>query len=109
MGLDDERNDRMAFQVRAKRGPITKIMQLDGGKGDSVSFAVGRWYGFPEFGCHMGEVDSSGYPENLGSGGQAAIRAWWPTITFTPLQKCTPWADTIVPVAESALHKEGTS
>ena len=73
----------------SKCGPITEIVQSGGCKGDTVPFAVGRWYDFPEFGGHLGKVDSSGHPENLGSDGQAAIRPWWPTITFTPLEKCT--------------------
>ncbi len=30
--------------------PITKIMPSDGGKGDTVPFAVERRYDFPEFG-----------------------------------------------------------
>ena len=47
------------------------------------------WYDFPEFGFHLVIVDSSGHLRNLGSDGQAAIRPWSPTITFTPLEKCT--------------------
>ena len=35
------------------------------------------------------DVNSSGHPGNLGSDGQAAIRPWWPTIAFDPLEKCT--------------------
>jgi hypothetical protein len=61
----------------SKCEPITKIMQSDGCKGDTVPFAVGRWYVFPKFGCHLG---------NLGSDGQTAIRPWWPMITFIPLE-----------------------
>jgi hypothetical protein len=70
----------------SKCGPITKIMQSNGCKGDTVPFAVGRWYDFSKFGCHLANVDSSGHPGNLGSDGQAAIRPWWPTITFIPLE-----------------------
>ena len=73
----------------SKRGPISKIRPSDGCGRDAVSLAVEWWYDFSEFGCHLGNVDSSGHPGNLGSDGQAAIRPWWPTITFTPLEKCT--------------------
>jgi hypothetical protein len=93
-----------------KRGPIAKIIQSDGRKGDTVPFAAGRWYDFPEFECHLGNVDSSGHPENLGSDGQAAIRPRWPAITFTPPDKMhTPWADAIVPLAKTVLLEEETS
>ena len=40
----------------SKRGPITKIMQSDGCKGDQDPLAVGRWYEFQEFGCHLGNL-----------------------------------------------------
>ena len=93
----------------SKRGPISKIRPSDGRGRDAVSLAVEWWYDFSEFGCRLGNVDSSGHPGNLGPDGQAAIRPWWPTSTFTPSGKLyTPWADTIVPLAESALLKEET-
>ena len=110
---DDERNDRMAFQVRAKCGPsagrLPKSCNRMAAKG--IRFPL-PWDGgtiFPNLDVIWGRSTQSGHPENLGSGGQAAIRPRWPTITYTPLEKCTPWADTIVPVAESALLEEGTS
>jgi len=40
----------------SNRGPITKIMPSDGCKRDTVPLAVGKWYDFPEFGCHLGNV-----------------------------------------------------
>ncbi len=40
----------------SKRGPITKIMPPDGCKGSKISLAVGKWYDFHEFGCHLGNV-----------------------------------------------------
>ena len=40
----------------SKRGPITKIMPSDGCERDTVPLAVGRWYDFHEFGCHLGNV-----------------------------------------------------
>ena len=43
----------------SKCGPITKIMQSDGCKRDTVPVAVGQWYNFYEFGCHLGNVDST--------------------------------------------------
>ena len=39
-----------------KRGPITKIMPSNGGKGDTVPLAVGQLYGFHEFGGYLGNV-----------------------------------------------------
>ena len=56
---------------------------------EAVPMALERWYDSHGFGCHLGNLDSSGHPGNLGSDGQAAIRPWWPTITFTPLENCT--------------------
>ncbi len=69
----------------SKRGPICKIRPSDGCGRDAVFLAVEWCYGFSEIGCHLGNVDSSGHPGNPGSDGQAAIRPWWPTSTFTPL------------------------
>ncbi len=43
----------------SNRGPITKIMPSDGCKGDAVPLAMGQWYIFHEFGCHLGNVGSS--------------------------------------------------
>ena len=40
----------------SKCGPITKIMQSDGCKRDTVPVAVGQLYNFYEFGCHLGNV-----------------------------------------------------
>ena len=52
MCLDGEKMTEWA----SKRGQITKIMLSDGGKGDTVPLAVGRWYYFHEVGCHLGNV-----------------------------------------------------
>ena len=40
----------------SKRRPLTKIRPSDGCKGDEVPLAVGPWYNFHEFGCHLGNV-----------------------------------------------------
>ncbi len=40
----------------SKRGPIAKIRPSDGCGRDAVPLAVGRWYDFHEFGCHLGNV-----------------------------------------------------
>jgi hypothetical protein len=40
----------------SKRGPMTKIRPSDGCGRDAVPWAVGRWYDFHEFGCHLGNV-----------------------------------------------------
>jgi len=40
----------------SKRGPNTKIMLSGGGKGDPAPVALGLWYDFQEFGCHLGNV-----------------------------------------------------
>ena len=40
----------------SKRGPITKIMPSDGCKEETIPLAVGKWYDFHEFGCHLGNV-----------------------------------------------------
>jgi len=40
----------------SKRGPISKIRPSDGCGRDAVPLAVERWYDFPEFGCHLGNV-----------------------------------------------------
>ncbi len=73
----------------SKRRPISEIRPSDGSGRDAVFLAVEWWYDFSEFEGCLGHVDSSGHPGNLGSDGQAAIRPWWPTKTFTPLEKCT--------------------
>ncbi len=44
----------------SKRGPISKFRPSDGCRRDAVPLAVGRWYDFPEFGCHLGNVDLVG-------------------------------------------------
>ncbi len=44
----------------SKRGSISKIMPSDGCGRDAVPLAVGRWYYFHEFGCHLGNVGSKG-------------------------------------------------
>ena len=41
----------------SKCGPITKIMHSDGCKRDTIPVAVGQWYNFYEFGCHLGNVE----------------------------------------------------
>ncbi len=42
----------------SKRGPISKIRPSDGCGRDAVPLAVVRWYNFPEFECHLGNVGS---------------------------------------------------
>ncbi len=42
-----------------KRGPISKIRPSDGCGRDAVPLAVGRWYDFHGFGCHLGNVGLS--------------------------------------------------
>ena len=49
----------------SKRGPITKIMPSDGCKGDTVPLAVGKWYDFHEFGCHLGNVGFRSSPRGF--------------------------------------------
>ena len=48
---------RKMIEWHSKRGPITKIMLSDGGKGDTAPLALGPWYDFHEVGCHMGNVE----------------------------------------------------
>ncbi len=50
----------------SKRVPISKIMPSDGCKGDTIPLAVGKWYDFCEFGCHLGNV---GLPSLRSEGG----------------------------------------
>ena len=40
----------------SKCEPITKIMQSDGCKRDTVPVAVGQCYNFYEFGYHLGNI-----------------------------------------------------
>ena len=40
----------------SKRGPITKLMPLDGCKGDTIPLAVDQWYDFHEVRWHLGKV-----------------------------------------------------
>ncbi len=40
----------------SNRGPISKFMPSDGCKGETIPLAVGEWYDFHEFGCHLGNV-----------------------------------------------------
>ncbi len=40
----------------SKRGPISKIRPSDGCGRETVPLVVERWYNFPEFGCHLGNV-----------------------------------------------------
>ncbi len=37
---------------------LINIMASDGCKGDTTPLAVGKWYEFREFGCHLGNVGS---------------------------------------------------
>ena len=70
-----KRHERHVWMARnmtewpSKCSPITKIMQSDGSKRDTVPVALGRGYNFYEFGCYLGNADSSGHPGNLGSDG----------------------------------------
>jgi hypothetical protein len=47
---------RKMIEWHSKRGPITKIMLSGGGKGDTAPLALGLWYDFHNFGCHLGNV-----------------------------------------------------
>ncbi len=47
---------RKMTEWHSKRGPITKIMLSGGGKGDTAPLALGLWYDFHDFGCHLGNV-----------------------------------------------------
>ncbi len=47
----------------SNRGPISKIMPSDGCKGDTIPLAVGKWYDFHEFGCHLGNVGLTDIPQ----------------------------------------------
>ncbi len=38
------------------RRPISKIWPSDGCKGDTIPLAIGKWYDFHEFGCHLVNV-----------------------------------------------------
>ena len=44
-----------------------KIMPSDGCKGDTIPLAVGKWYDFHEFGCHLGNVGLDFSTGKLGS------------------------------------------
>ncbi len=48
-------------RVPDRRPPKMIILDMpsDGCKGDTVPSAVERWYDFPEFGCHLGNVGFS--------------------------------------------------
>ncbi len=35
----------------SKRGPLANIRPSDGGKGDAIPLALGKWNNFHEFGC----------------------------------------------------------
>ncbi len=59
----------------SKRGPISKFRPSDGCRRDAVPLAVGRWYDFPEFGCHLGNVDSFEFRLRAG-----ISHAWAPAI-----------------------------
>jgi len=48
---------------RSKREPISKFGLPDGGKGDTASLALGPWYDFHEFGCHLGNVGYTAFGE----------------------------------------------
>ncbi len=61
-----ERCVRMARKMTewpSKRRPLTKIRPSDGCKGDEVPLAVGPWYNFHEFGCHLGNVGLTDIPQ----------------------------------------------
>ena len=40
----------------SKCGLIIKIKPLDGCKGKRIHVAVGQWYSFHQFRCHLGNV-----------------------------------------------------
>ena len=47
---------RKMTEWHSKRGPITKIMLSDGGKGDTAPLALELWYDSHEVGWHLGNV-----------------------------------------------------
>ena len=47
---------KLMTEWHSKRGPITKIMLSDGGKGDTAPLALELWYYFHEVGWHLGNV-----------------------------------------------------
>ena len=57
-----KRHERCVWMVAkltewsSKCGPITKIIQSDGCKRDTVPVAVGQWHNFYEFGYNLGNV-----------------------------------------------------
>ena len=44
---------RIMAEWHPKHGPITKIMLLDGVKGNTDLLALELWYDFHEVGCHL--------------------------------------------------------
>ncbi len=51
----------------SKRGPITKVRSSDGCESDTVLLVVDRWFDFPEFGCHLGNVGTKSSRDNSGA------------------------------------------
>jgi len=90
-------------------GPIPKIMQSDGCKGYS-SLCGGAVVRLPRSWMSSGECQlkwSSGKSRFRRAGGNPTLVA---NDSLRPSGKVyTPWADTIVPLAESALLKAETS
>ena len=71
--------------------------------------AVEWWYDFPELGCYLGNADSSGHPGESRFGRVGGDQTLVADNNLHPSRKVfTLWANTIVPLAEPALPKEGT-
>ena len=85
-------------------------MRSDGCKGDTVPFAVGRWYDFPNLDVIRGrsiQVVIREISVRTGVGGDPTLVA--DANLHASGYAYTPWAGTIVSLAESALLKEETS
>ena len=63
---------RKMTEWHSKRAPITKIMLSGGGKGDTAPLALGLWYDFHEFGCHLGNVRFDEYALAVRDAGAAS-------------------------------------
>ena len=50
---------RKMTEWHSKRGPITNMMRSNGCNRGTVPVAVGQWYNFCEFGCHLGNAFTS--------------------------------------------------
>ena len=90
-------------------GLISKMRALDGCRTVIFPIAVEWWYDFSKFGCYLGNADSKKSPGNSRFGRAGGDQTLVANNNLHPSRKLfTPWANTIVPLAELALLKEGT-